>query len=119
MNTKTAEETTPKNRCEHEMFLESYFRLKEPIKQTHSIYTDYGQLVNLLAMSASPLKKRIEELDAGYTERELEIAYCIGLLNRGLTMDELSEALKSAKEKLHNLKEAIKRGDFNVNNHGK
>lgn len=47
-----------------------------------------------------------------YTERELEIAYCVGLMNRMLTMDELSIELQTAREKLDTLKAAIKRGDF-------
>lgn len=48
-----------------------------------------------------------------YTERELEISYCIGLLNRMLTMEELSIELKTAQDKINRLKESIKRGDFN------
>lgn len=48
-----------------------------------------------------------------YTERELEIAYCVGLLNRMLTVDQLAIELEIAKPKIKYLKEAIKRGDFN------
>jgi len=63
--------------------------------------------------SLVPIKEEsVKELM--FTERELEIAYCIGLLNRMLTMDELSIELKTAQEKINNLKEAFKRGDFNI-----
>lgn len=48
-----------------------------------------------------------------YTQRELEIAYCIGLLNRMLTVDELAKELETAKEKIKLLMLAFERGDFN------
>lgn len=48
-----------------------------------------------------------------YTDRELEIAYLIGLLNRMLTVDELAIELKTAKDRLQQLKGAMERGDFN------
>jgi len=47
-----------------------------------------------------------------YTEREFEIAFCIGMLNRQLSTDELAEELLTAKDKISRLKEAIGRGDF-------
>lgn len=53
-----------------------------------------------------PQKKRM------YTERELEIAYCIGLLNRMLTMDELSVELKTAQKKIDLFKQSLANGDF-------
>ncbi len=38
------------NRCEKELFVESYFGLTGDINERMAINTDYGQLVNLLAM---------------------------------------------------------------------
>lgn len=45
-------------------------------------------------------------------ERQIEIAYCIGLLNRMLTMDELAVELLTTRDKINRLKQAFKRGDF-------
>ncbi len=65
--------------------------------------------------SDEDFKKRIKGMvskEKKYTEREFEIAYCVGLLNRPLTMDELSVELKTAQEKIDRLKLAIKNGDY-------
>jgi len=43
-----------------------------------------------------------------YTEREIELAYCVGLLNqKDFTMDKLGEDLKVAPDKLKQLKAMI------------
>ena len=39
-----------------------------------------------------------------YTERDIEIAYLVGKLNRGLSIAELIEELKTSKEQLADLK---------------
>jgi hypothetical protein len=41
-----------------------------------------------------------------YSERELEIAYCTGLLNRHLTIDELAIEIKDAQFQIDRLKES-------------
>ncbi len=48
-----------------------------------------------------------------YSERELEIAYCTGLLNRHLTIDELDIEIKDAQFQIDRLKKVIQRGDYN------
>ena len=43
-----------------------------------------------------------------YSERELEIAYCVGLMGqKGITVDKLSEDLKTAQETIDKLKEML------------
>jgi len=51
----------------------------------------------------------VEQSNDLFTERELEIAYCVGMLNqKDVTIDTLSDQLSVAPEKFEMLKEWIK-----------
>jgi hypothetical protein len=72
-----------KSRCELELFVDKYFGINA-VDETHPITTDYGQLVNLLAMfkeeQLDAANKRIAELEE-WKRQELEltqpiIGYC-------------------------------------------
>jgi len=62
---------------------------------------------------AQCVREAAELKERKYTRRELEIAYVIGLFNRHRTMDELSEDIKGAKDRLDLLIASIDRGDYN------
>lgn len=70
--------------------------------------------------AAKTTAQMLEKQKDMYSEREFDIAYCVGLLNRKLTIDELSVVLNtgSLPEKIRNLKQAIKRGEFDPIDHG-
>lgn len=50
--------TESKPRCEFELFVEEYFGFSPLIEPDAKIETDYGQLVNLLAMFKDRLKEK-------------------------------------------------------------
>jgi hypothetical protein len=53
-----------------------------------------------------------------FTRRELELAFCIGMLNQGtdFTMDKLSEQLITAQSRIDKFIESVRQNEFNTRN---
>lgn len=81
--------------------------IKRSEEQATKIRSLTKQLDDQLGTPCEQIRHQ-QELEGRYTERELEIAYCVGLLGQqDITIDKLSEDLNAAPDKLKQLKTMI------------
>jgi hypothetical protein len=83
-----------------------------------SIILGFSSSLNFLTpqdlekVTAACYKIHKQEIDKMYSERQLEAAYCIGVINQDdLTMDKLAEQSKTMKDKFELVKEFVKQID--------